>query len=64
MTDKSAWYTMKLKGKPKCPLCGHPLIFVYEGSTGYSAVKCKRCNQESIVNTETLEVAAKPALAR
>ena len=64
MTDKSTWDKMKLKGKPKCPFCGNALIFVYEGSIGYSAVKCKRCSHESIVNTETLEVAGKPAPAR
>ena len=45
MTENVAGNKMKLKGKPKCPLCGKPLIFVYEGSTGYSGVKCKRCNQ-------------------
>ncbi len=47
---------MKLKGKPKCPACSNPLSFVYEGSTGFSSVKCKRCNRESLINTETLEV--------
>ncbi len=47
---------MKLKGKPKCPLCRLPLTFIYEGSIGYSGVKCKRCGQEFIINTETLEV--------
>lgn len=46
---------MRLKGKPKCPACGNALSFVYEGSTGFSSVKCKRCNRESLINTETLE---------
>lgn len=47
---------MPLKGKPKCPHCNIPLNFIYEGSTGFSGEKCKRCNQEYLVNTETLEV--------
>jgi transposase-like protein len=47
---------MKLKGKPKCPACKNPLSFVYEGSIGFSSVKCKRCSRESLINTETLEV--------
>ena len=47
---------LKLKGKPKCPACNPPLTFIYEGSTGYSGVKCKRCGQEFLINTETLEV--------
>jgi transposase-like protein len=46
---------MKLKGKPKCPACNNPLSYVYEGSTGFSSVKCKRCSRESLINTETLE---------
>lgn len=50
---------LKLKGKPKCPACGNALSFVYEGSTGFSSVKCKRCNRESLINTETLEAILK-----
>ena len=47
---------LRLKGKPKCPACGNPLSFVYEGSIGFSSVKCKRCSRESLINTETLDV--------
>ena len=47
---------MKLKGKPKCPACGIPLTFIYEGSVGLSSEKCPRCKQEYLVNTGTLEV--------
>ena len=47
---------MKLKGKPKCPMCGIPLTFIYEGSTGFSSEKCPRCKQEYLVDTGTLEV--------
>lgn len=47
---------MKLKGKPKCPACGIPLTFIFEGSTGFSSEKCPRCKQEYLVNTGTLEV--------
>ena len=47
---------VKLKGKPKCPACGTPLTFVYEGSIGFSGEKCPRCKQRFLVNTETLEV--------
>ena len=47
---------MKLKGKPKCPTCGLPLTYVYEGSKGFSGEKCQRCKREYLVNTETLEV--------
>ena len=46
---------MKLKGKPRCPACGNPLSFVYEGSTGYSSMKCNKCSQVSLVNTGTLK---------
>lgn len=63
MIENAAGSKMKLKGKPKCPLCGKALIYVYEGSIGYSGVKCKRCNQEFLVNTETLEVTRKPMQA-
>ena len=63
MIEKTVGNKMKLKGKPKCPLCGKPLIFVYEGSVGYSGVKCKRCNQQFIVNTDTLEVSREPTRA-
>ena len=63
MIEKNAGSKMKLKGKPKCPLCGKPLIFVYEGSVGYSGVKCKRCSQQFIVNTDTLEVSREPTRA-
>ncbi len=63
MTEKTAGSKMKLKGKPKCPLCGKPLIFVYEGSIGFSGVKCKRCNQQFLVNTDTLEVSREPTKA-
>ena len=63
MTNNLVGNKMKLKGKPKCPLCKNPLIFVYEGSTGYSGVKCKRCNQQFLVNTETLEVTREPMKA-
>ena len=54
--SKSMVDRMKLKGKPKCPNCGIPLTFVYEGSTGYSGVKCQRCKNEYLINTGTLEV--------
>ena len=47
---------MKLKGKPRCPKCRNPLTFVYEGATGVIGVKCLRCNCETLVNNETLEV--------
>ena len=53
---KSDVEKLKLKGKPKCPACGNPLSFVYEGSIGYSSVKCRRCNQTSLINTDTLDV--------
>lgn len=49
-------HEMKLKGKPKCPACGIPLTFIYEGSTGFSSEKCLRCKQEYLVDTGTLEV--------
>ena len=52
----SELHQLRLKGKPRCPVCNTPLTYVYEGSTGYSGEKCKRCNQEFLVNTETLEV--------
>jgi transposase-like protein len=48
--------SMKLKGKPKCPVCDNPLTFIFEGSTGFSGEKCSRCKREYLVNTETLEV--------
>ncbi len=51
---------LKLKGKPRCPLCGKPLFFVYEGSQGYSSAKCERCRQPFLVNTATLEVIKAP----
>ena len=47
---------LKLKGKPKCLACGRPLSFIFEGSTGIVGEKCKKCGQEYLVNTETLEV--------
>ncbi len=47
---------MKLKGKPKCPICNTPLTFVYEGSIGFSGEKCSRCKQRFLINTATLEV--------
>lgn len=47
---------MKLKGKPKCTLCGIPLTFVYEGSRGYTNQKCERCRNSFLLNSETLEV--------
>ena len=47
---------MRLRGKPKCPHCKIPLNFIYEGSKGFTGEKCKRCNQEYLVNMETLEV--------
>lgn len=46
---------MKLKGKPRCPACGNPLSFVYEGSNGFSSMKCNKCSQVSLVNTGTLK---------
>ncbi len=63
MTEKAIANGLKLRGKPKCLCCGNPLIYVYEGSVGYLGVKCKRCNQEFFVNTETLEVTRKPRQA-
>lgn len=56
MIAKSEVQKMKLKGKPKCPACGIPLTFIYEGSTGFLGEKCPRCKQEYLVNTGTLEV--------
>jgi uncharacterized protein with PIN domain len=54
--SRSELKNMKLKGKPRCPDCNNPLIFVYEGSKGFSGEKCQRCKNEFLVNTETLEV--------
>ena len=47
---------MRLKGKPKCIFCNRPLAFVYEGAKGITGEKCKKCGQEYLVNTDTLEV--------
>lgn len=47
---------IRLRGKPKCPHCKLPLMFVYEGAKGYTGVKCKRCRQSYLINTENLEV--------
>ena len=47
---------MKLKGKPRCPACGIPLSFIYEGSVDFSSEKCPRCKQEYLVDTGLLEV--------
>ena len=53
---KNQLMSLRLKGKPKCPHCDKPLVFVYEGSTGYSGEKCQRCRKEYLINTGTLEV--------
>lgn len=47
---------MRLKGKPKCLCCGNPLSYVYEGSRGFTNLKCDRCRNSYLVNSETLEV--------
>lgn len=47
---------MNLRGKPKCPFCNRPLTYVYEGAKGMTGEKCKKCGQEYLVDTETLEV--------
>ncbi len=56
MITRSELMSMKLKGKPKCPLCNNPLTYVYEGAKGFTSQKCHRCKQEFLVDTETLEV--------
>ena len=47
---------LRLKGKVKCPACGQCLSFIYEGSVGLSSVKCSKCGNECMINTETLDV--------
>ena len=47
---------MMLRGKPRCPICGLALVYVYDGAKGYTGLKCSRCRQQCIVNNETLEV--------
>lgn len=46
---------LKLRGKPKCPACGWPGHFVYEGNTGYTQDKCKKCGTRFYINEVTLE---------
>lgn len=47
---------LKLKWKPKCQICGRPLTFVYEGTTGKLGEKCPQCKQEYLVDTGAMEV--------
>ncbi len=46
---------LRLRGKVKCPHCRQVLSLIYEGASGYTGEKCKRCRQEYLVNMETLE---------
>ncbi|MCC8103692.1 MAG: hypothetical protein LIP11_16065 [Clostridiales bacterium] len=46
----------KLKGKPRCPVCGNVLMFVYdEASRGHTDQKCLRCNAKVWVDLDTME---------
>ncbi|QAT48620.1 hypothetical protein EQM14_01820 [Caproiciproducens sp. NJN-50] len=47
--------SLKIKGKPKCPICGRPLNFVYD-DVGYGHIneKCKNCGRSAIVDLSTL----------
>lgn len=48
---------MRLKGKPRCPYCHRPLIFIYEDvPRGHLNQKCGNCGKPSIIDAETLEV--------
>ena len=47
---------IRLKGKPKCPYCRKPLTYVYEDSKGHTGEKCRYCNNQFVINMETLEV--------
>lgn len=47
---------MRIKGKPKCPSCGNPFSYIFEGSKGMTEEKCRRCKTTCLVDTETLEV--------
>ncbi len=46
----------KLKGKPKCPVCGTSLMFVY-GDTqgGHIDQKCHKCGNKIWVDLATME---------
>ena len=48
---------MKLRGKPKCPICNNPLAFIYDDMIkGHFNQKCGRCGRKSLVDVETMSV--------
>ena len=36
--------------KVGCHYCGHCVISIYENSSGYAEVKCKKCGGEALYN--------------
>ena len=56
----------KLRHKVKCPVCQHPLAFVYQNAGGLITEKCNRCRNEiaiNLTNLDTLMVVDEPVVS-
>lgn len=51
---------LKLRGKPKCPVCGWPGHNSYVGNTGFTQDKCRKCGTLFFIDEETLQTRAIP----
>jgi transcription elongation factor Elf1 len=46
---------MTLRGKPKCPWCEKPLLYVYsDAKEGHLNLKCKNCGKKVLLDLSTM----------
>ena len=54
---KSQLLGMKLRAKPKCPLCNNPLTFIYDDvQKGHINEKCDKCKNRFLIDLQTLQI--------
>ena len=51
---------LKLRGKTKCPACGWPGHYSYEGNIGFTQDKCRKCGTLYIIDEATLQTRVIP----
>lgn len=54
--SRSAVREMRIRGKLRCPYCDKTLIFVHESLRGQTTRKCDKCEKESYVDLDKMEV--------